>query len=682
MHFNKNNDGGRKAKKKYRFRWVGPAWLRRLKAKKQTKGADAKQPKPLRPLDSAQSGQNPQGAPPAMELSQHTIRMQAIEGQANLGNTMRMVDLSGNIVDLDVDAQARGASAALDEAAQALNALHRPPRPALRNMADTASMPPVRFDEDGTPRADYSAQIKRAVGDDSALAPYENAHMAMLRPARRKKTLRERLFGARQLDRTEKRVGRRVEKARSAAPKKKRSGRGAWIAAGSVCGALVLICGGVILAWYQGLFDASRNYVAAKEVYFDGHPVGTVMDAEELKSCVEALYEQLSTEYGVNVLADQTLDLRDAMVDPKYVSSADAVAQEVRRNIEICVNAVVIDIDGMSAVALETREDAQWVLDETLAPYSGGDGITETKFLEDVSIEQKDVDYSLLRTKEEAYQLLNVGVETAQTYTVASGDTLWSIAEKNGYTVAELRTANPAVANTDNLSVGMELSLMRPQKLLNVSSERVIEVTETLTHETQTITDDSMYSDQTVVRQKGSDGERKSTIQINYINGAEVSRETLSQVVTVEPVTEIIVKGTQKRPSNVSARGYLRPVNGGTITSGFGRRNRPTAGASSYHYGIDIGVGYGTPIMATRAGRVTYAGWNGGYGYMVQIDHGDGVVTRYGHCSRVLVSTGQYVSQGAQIALVGSTGVSTGNHLHFEVRVNGTAQDPRNYVNF
>ena len=67
---------------------------------------------------------------------------------------------------------------------------------------------------------------------------------------------------------------------------------------------------------------------------------------------------------------------------------------------------------------------------------------------------------------------------------------------------------------------------------------------------------------------------------------------------------------------------------------------------------------------------------------MVQIDHGDGVVTRYGHCSRVLVSTGQYVSQGAQIALVGSTGVSTGNHLHFEVRVNGTAQDPRNYVNF
>ena len=123
-------------------------------------------------------------------------------------------------------------------------------------------------------------------------------------------------------------------------------------------------------------------------------------------------------------------------------------------------------------------------------------------------------------------------------------------------------------------------------------------------------------------------------------------------------------------------------INGGTITTGFGRRNRPTAGASSYHYGVDIGVGYGTPIMATRAGRVTYAGWNGGYGYMVQIDHGDGVVTRSGHCSRVLVSTGQYVSQGAQIALVGSTGVSTGNHLHFEVRVNGTAQDPRNYVNF
>ena len=161
MHFNKNNDDGRKAKKKYRFRWVGPAWLRRLKAKKQTNGADATQPKPLRPLDSAQSGQNPQGAPPAMELSQHTIRMQAIEGQANLGNTMRMVDLSGNIVNLDVDAQARGASAALDEAAQALNALHRPPRPASRFMAATASMAPGRVDEDGTPRGLFRADQAR-----------------------------------------------------------------------------------------------------------------------------------------------------------------------------------------------------------------------------------------------------------------------------------------------------------------------------------------------------------------------------------------------------------------------------------------------------------------------------------------------------------------------------------------
>lgn len=119
----------------------------------------------------------------------------------------------------------------------------------------------------------------------------------------------------------------------------------------------------------------------------------------------------------------------------------------------------------------------------------------------------------------------------------------------------------------------------------------------------------------------------------------------------------------------------IRPVSG-TITSRYGLRSRDN------HKGIDIGASKGTPIYAAASGTVTVSqyGYSGGYGNYIIISHGNGIQTLYGHCSELCVSAGEYVSQGQLIAKVGSTGLSTGNHLHFEVRVNGVTQDPQNYV--
>lgn len=115
----------------------------------------------------------------------------------------------------------------------------------------------------------------------------------------------------------------------------------------------------------------------------------------------------------------------------------------------------------------------------------------------------------------------------------------------------------------------------------------------------------------------------------------------------------------------------------GVITSDFGARVDPVYGGQSYHEGIDIADDYGTQVVATAAGTVTFAGpTDGGYGNLVEIDHGNGIVTRYGHNSVVLVSPGQQVRQGDVISLMGSTGKSTGSHLHYEVDVNGTPVDP------
>lgn len=118
-----------------------------------------------------------------------------------------------------------------------------------------------------------------------------------------------------------------------------------------------------------------------------------------------------------------------------------------------------------------------------------------------------------------------------------------------------------------------------------------------------------------------------------------------------------------------------RPVSG-ILTSRYGYRWGRT------HTGIDIGASTGTPIKVAASGTVTFSGWKGSLGYLVVVSHGNGVQTYYGHCSKLLVSAGQQVSQGQTIAKVGSTGRSTGSHLHFEIRVNGSSLNPLGYVSY
>ncbi len=123
----------------------------------------------------------------------------------------------------------------------------------------------------------------------------------------------------------------------------------------------------------------------------------------------------------------------------------------------------------------------------------------------------------------------------------------------------------------------------------------------------------------------------------------------------------------------VSAAGFIWPVHG-VITSGYGHR------WGRMHTGIDIAASSGTPIEAAKEGEVIYADWLGGYGQLVAVDHGDSVVTLYAHQSRMAVAEGQMVSQGQVVGYVGTTGHSTGNHLHFEVRIDAQPRDPRPYL--
>lgn len=127
----------------------------------------------------------------------------------------------------------------------------------------------------------------------------------------------------------------------------------------------------------------------------------------------------------------------------------------------------------------------------------------------------------------------------------------------------------------------------------------------------------------------------------------------------------------------------LWPIPASTrITSPFGYRKSPTAGASTYHRGVDVGAPTGTQVLAALAGTVTAATYNSSSGYYIKIDHGNGVETAYMHASKLLVKKGDYVERGQVIMKVGSTGVSTGPHLHFAIYINGTAVNPLDYVSY
>lgn len=147
-------------------------------------------------------------------------------------------------------------------------------------------------------------------------------------------------------------------------------------------------------------------------------------------------------------------------------------------------------------------------------------------------------------------------------------------------------------------------------------------------------------------------------------------------VVTKPKVTATSVPRKMSYQNVPISVALIRPISG-TITSRFGSISRVRTGA---HTGLDIAAKTGTPIAAAASGTVTYSGYQGSLGYLVKISHGNGIETYYAHCSKLYATVGQQVNQGDIIAAVGSTGNSTGPHLHLEVRVNGVAYNPQNYV--
>lgn len=452
----------------------------------------------------------------------------------------------------------------------------------------------------------------------------------------------------------------------------------------AACVLVVLLAGwGIVEGVLWGVREAraASAVVDAYEVSFGDRLLGAVEDADMPEQVLKEIEQEMVSDCGMPVTAKQAFSFEPVKISSYNLASREDVEKAIRGFIDVRVEAACIEVDGCAVAALRSEEEALSVLDRILQPYRDAAQereITQIGFVEDVQIVTKAVEDTDVTDPEAAYTLLALGTNEKNIYVCTAEDTLSSVSETQGYCFDDIRCANPALAMSNVLHVGMELNLIHPVNLVNVRCVETVTSEEPIEFETITREDSSMYKNQTKVVQAGETGTRTVVKKVTRVNGSESASEVLSEEVTKEPKDKIIAKGTKKVPatstgSGSTASGFMTPTSG-YVSSPYGYR------WGRLHAGVDIANAKGTPIYASKAGTVIRSSWYGGYGNCVDIDHGDGVVTRYGHCSTLKVSVGQKVSQGQLIALMGSTGNSTGPHLHFEIRINGSTINPQNKI--
>jgi murein DD-endopeptidase MepM/ murein hydrolase activator NlpD len=413
----------------------------------------------------------------------------------------------------------------------------------------------------------------------------------------------------------------------------------------------------------------------AYAVLLDDRQIGVVVEealAGEAFDEVKLLVEQ-EIHHAIDV--NEKLSTAPTHASKKEIMDKEKLIDEIKKNITYDIGCYAIKVDGKVQAVLKDEKEAQEVLDAVKKAYiKEGTEVVEASFVEEVEIGPLFVEsLDMILTKEEAVSALTKSTEQEKTYTIQEGDTLWSISGKYDMSVEDLLKANTDLEEDSLLQIGQEISLVIPKPVVSVITKEKFTYTEPIEKPVIYKEDNTQYKTYLKVEQHGEEGEKEITAYKVRINGYEESQEIISEKVLKEPKEAILIVGTKTPPPKSATGSFKMPVSG-RLSSGFGSR------WGNFHAGIDLAAPTGTPIYAADGGTVVEAGWHGGYGYLVRIDHGNGFETYYGHTSKIYVTVGQKVAKGEKIAAVGSTGNSTGSHLHFEIRKDGTVKNPYNYL--
>ncbi len=433
------------------------------------------------------------------------------------------------------------------------------------------------------------------------------------------------------------------------------------------CAVAVLLC-----------IAGAVNLCTAYEYAYNGRKLGVVTDQEDVLRVTDLVSNSLSKQYGAEIAIDKEEDISFKKVFRfgKEIDDMEVVLSKMTYMQDMIASGIGIYIDGNRVAIVDNEETANSILDSVLAAFTVQSDNTvyeEVGFAEDVKLEQVTTRLGRLENPGDVVQRILTGAEEIKTHTVQSGETLSGISNMYNISMEDLLATNPLVSPA-RLSIGQEIVLTQPAPMLTVQTVEVSTLTEIMPYQTLYEDNASIYQGETSVKVSGINGEREVVAKIVKNNGIEIARLELQSTILSSPTNEVLYVGTKELPPKQGTGTFISPVTGYTLTSRFGSR------WGSTHLGIDMAIASGTKIRAADGGTVTFAGYQSSYGYIVKIDHGGGYETYYAHCSKLHVSAGERVYQGQHIANVGSTGYSTGPHLHFEVRYLGTPKNPLNYI--
>jgi len=420
-------------------------------------------------------------------------------------------------------------------------------------------------------------------------------------------------------------------------------------------------------------------------VEYEGKTIGYVSNENVVFSAQQMMQERIVYGDGEeHITVDPTFTI--TVVDQNKLADANDVCNEM-----IAISGGVIEeawglyINDEFMGATVEGQALTDTLDTLLADYQKKYGFETVSFVDTVEIKEGLYPINGVVELSKLTDLVTSDVASQITYTVQLGDAPYNVAKEFGITLEELYANNPGMDNGNRFIPGDVLMIAGAKPYLSIQGTRTETFKESVSFSVEKTNTSSLYQGQTQIKKAGKNGENEVTYIVTYIDETVQSKQAIATKVIKKPVTQILLVGTKKVPNSVSSikpssgngkignLTFMWPVDGGYYSRGW----------KYYHKAMDIAAPMNTPLRASADGIVVSAftsGWNTGYGRYVKIDHGNGVCTLYAHCNTLKVKVGQKVKKGDLIALMGSTGNSTGSHVHFEIQVNGNRIDPEPYI--
>ena len=441
------------------------------------------------------------------------------------------------------------------------------------------------------------------------------------------------------------------------------------IITGSAAVATVLVCSAAVF-----------NYCTAFEYSYNGTALGIVDSKDDVLAVTELVESAMSQENNMNVIirSEDITFKRVSVLGGADVDSTEDVLKRLTYMGDFKVASYGIYVDGTKVGAVQSKEDARDVLQDLKNIYTTKAEkaeVEEAVFLENVEVNRCSTKLENLRTEKSMVELLTTASDKETVHSAIAGETADDIAKEFGTSKAKLMRDNPNLPAEGSVDAGTPVVIKEKAPPVTVKITEKIGYKETIRYETETTKDDTMYEGDDVVTQEGKNGRKEISARIITVNGKTINTDMLSETITKKPVTKKITVGTKERPPTVGDGKFSCPIHDRFHkTTGFQMR------WGRFHKGVDLACPTGTPVYAADGGTVVTASYKPSYGNLVEIDHQNGYLTKYAHNSKIIVNVGDKVYEGQKIALVGSTGNSTGPHCHFEVRYHDEPKNPLNFI--